>query len=382
MGTVEAWLGVLVMSAAVLDLLLTILYAKIGSRGLSRFGAGVGSVFVGRSIWWLLRRVAPALGRHGNGVLTLAGPLAVLLTLALWVAALVFGAALLIHPHLGDSIAVASGQTPRDFATALYASAASLALGSTSDLAPHSDGMRILYLADALLGTMVVTLVISYVMPIYSGLRDRNSLALSLHLLSRETGNAEALVAGLGPRGDFTAAPSILVDLATRMVSVKEAHHFYPMLFFFHTGAAEHSLVRCMRLALDSVAHLRACLDDERYGSVIESGPVTQLERATLLLVDTLSATFLPRAVVRRCPDEGPQPHWREQYRRACRCLAAAGIATRGDAEAGARAYDAARAQWDARVRRIAVYLAHEEDDPDVRSAEGGCDDPSRAAAR
>src|SRR5437763_3307712 len=139
-------------------------------------------------------------------------------------------------------------------------------------------------------------------MAVYNGLRTRNSLALSFELLSRETGNAEEVVASLGPRGDFGAGQTVLADLATRMISVKEAHHFYPLLFFFHASATQHSLVRCLRLALDTVSHLRGCLDDERYASVKEAGAVAQLERATMLLVHTLSTTFLPRRLEREFP--------------------------------------------------------------------------------
>ena len=384
MGTVEAWLGAAVIAAAMFDMLLTILYSRIGQRGLSRFGAGVGSVFVARTIWWLLRRVAPVFGRHGRGLLTLAGPLSVLVVLVLWVASLVVGAALLIHPHLGDSIVASNGETPTDFVAALLAGAASLSLGSAGDLVPKSGGMRVLYLIDSVIGALIVALVVSYVMPVYNGLRTRNSLALSLELLSRETSDAEEVVASLGPRGDFAAGQTVLGDLATRMVSVKEAHHFYPLLFFFHTGTAQHSLVRCLRLALDTVSHLQACLDDERYASVKESGSVAQLQRATMLLVETLASTFLPRRMERDVVDEGPQPHWREQYRRACRRLAEAGIATRSDGEAGARDYERSRAQWDAHVRRMGLYLEHQEDDPDRRSQEraGAVGDRSAAARR
>ena len=370
MGTFEAWLGAAIMAAAALDLLLTILYAKIGDRGLSRFGAGVGSIVVARVTWWLLRHLAPVFGRHGRGLLTLAGPLSVLLVLVLWVSTLVFGAALLIHPHLGDSITASQGETRTDFMTALLGAVASLSLGSVSELVPRSGGMRALYLVDALIGALIVALVVSYVMPVYNALRSRNSLALSLDLLSRESGDAEEVVASLGPRGDFSAGLTVLGDLAERMVEVKEAHHFYPLLFFFHTGEGHHSLVRCLRLALDTVSHLKACLDDERYPNVKEAGSLFQLERAAMLLVDTVARTFLPRRLERELPDDGPQPHWREQYRRACRRLAEAGIATRADAEAGARAYDRSRAEWDALIRRVGIYLAHEEDDPDRRSQE------------
>jgi hypothetical protein len=103
-----------------------------------------------------------------------------------------------------------------------------------------------------------------------------------------------------------------------------------------------------------------------------------------MLLVETLASTFLPRRIEREIADEGPQPHWREQYLRACRRLAQAGIATRADGEAGARDYERSRAAWDARVRRIGVYLEHQEDDPDRRSQEraGAVGDRSAAAGR
>jgi hypothetical protein len=241
--------------------------------------------------------------------------------------------------------------------------------------------MRLLFLVDSLIGALIVALVISYVMPVYNGLRTRNSLALSLDLLSRETGNAEEVVVSLGPRGDFTAGQTVLAELATQMVSVKEAHHFYPLLFFFHTGKAQHSLVRCLRLALDTVSHLHACLDDERYGSVKESGSVFQLQRATVLLMETLASTFLPRRVEREVADEGPQPHWHEQYRRACRRLAEAGVPTRSDGESGAREYEQSRAEWDAHVRRMSLYLEHQDDDPDRRSQETARSTGDRSAA-
>jgi hypothetical protein len=369
MRNVEPWLGAAIILVAALDLLLTILYAKIGNRGLSRFGAGVGSILVARATWWLLRTVARPFGRRGRGVLSLSGPLSLLLVLLLWVLSLVVGAALVIHPSLGDSVRSAQGQTPTDFGAALYAAASSLSLASVSDLAPHSSATRLLYLADALIGTLMVALVISYVMPVYNALRDRNALTLTLELLSGETGEAAEIVAGLGPRGDFGAGQAVLADLAAKMTAVKEAHHFYPLLFFFHASSSSHSVVRCMRLALDTVSHLGACLDDERHAVVKESGSLRHLQRSTMMLVETLSATFLPSRVERDLPDDAPRAQWREQYGRACRRLAAAGITTRADAEAGARAYEAARAEWDARVRRIAVYLAHDEDDPDRRAA-------------
>jgi hypothetical protein len=72
---------------------------------------------------------------------------------------------------------------------------------------------------------------------VYSALLRRNALGPKIHLFTGETADAAALVAGLGPRGQFSAGYSNLAELATAVTSVKEAHHFYPLLFYCRESA-------------------------------------------------------------------------------------------------------------------------------------------------
>jgi hypothetical protein len=56
----------------------------------------------------------------------------------------------------------------------------------------------------------------------YSALLRRDSLALTLHLLTNETDDAAELICGLGPRGDFQTGATTLADLSTQMAALKE----------------------------------------------------------------------------------------------------------------------------------------------------------------
>jgi hypothetical protein len=68
---------------------------------------------------------------------------------------------------------------------------------------------------------------------IYNALRSRNALGLAIQTLSNDTGDAAELIAGLGPQGQFNSAYNNLSTLASNACTVKESHHFYPLLFLF-----------------------------------------------------------------------------------------------------------------------------------------------------
>jgi hypothetical protein len=83
------------------------------------------------------------------------------------------------------------------------------------------------FLFNSLACASVISLTLTYLMQVYSALLRRNSLALTLHLLTNETDDAAELLCGLGPRGDFQTGATTLADLSTQMAAMKETHHFY-----------------------------------------------------------------------------------------------------------------------------------------------------------
>ena len=206
MAIVEPVAGAVVTVVVLLDVFLTVLYARAGTELLSPV--------VARTIWGVFRLVSRPFGRHRGRVLTLCGPVILVALIVVWAAGLALGAALIMHPHLGGGIRASQGATPTDFMSALYAGASSLSFVGSGDFKPQSAGFQALYILNSLIGMSVMSLVLTYVMQIYNALRSRNVLGIALQTLSNDTGDAAELIAGLGHEGQFTSGYNNLSSLA------------------------------------------------------------------------------------------------------------------------------------------------------------------------
>ncbi len=174
-SVLERVLGVLVMGVVLLDVFLTVLYARIGTGLIAERAAHL--------TWMAFRRAA---GTRRPAVLSFCGPVILLLYVLLWAVGLTLGAGLIIHPDLGTGVQAGNGPTPTDLLTALYAGGSSMAIVGASDFKPATDAYRVVYLVTSLIGMSVTSLVLTYVMQVYGALRQRNALGLQLHLLSAE----------------------------------------------------------------------------------------------------------------------------------------------------------------------------------------------------
>jgi hypothetical protein len=166
-------------------------------------------------------------------------------------------------------------------------------LVGASDYRPTTDAYRLVYLANSLVGMSVTSLVLTYVMQVYGALRERNALGLQLHLLSGETSDAGEMLARLGPCGQISAGYSHLVALGGAMGAMKEAHHFYPVLFYFRFRQPYYSVSAQAHLVLDAVSLIRSTLADENASWLKEAAAVEALWRVARMLVVTLETAFL-----------------------------------------------------------------------------------------
>ena len=78
----------------------------------------------------------PAAGR----LLSFGGGGILVLIIAVWVVMLVLGFALVALPHLGTSIRASRGETPTDFAAAVYFSGGNLSTAASADLSRKTVG--------------------------------------------------------------------------------------------------------------------------------------------------------------------------------------------------------------------------------------------------
>ncbi len=218
------------------------------------------------------------------------------------------GAALVIRPELGLAIRPSSGDTTTDFISALLVAGNTLSIVGAGNYAPHTAGTRMLFLVNSLIGASVLSLVMSYLVQVYSGLRERNALAFTIDLMTASTGDAAEMLARLGLDGDSGNAASELGNVARSLAAIMEAHHFYPLLFYFRFEDPLYSVPRFSFVILDLVTLIGTALDQRQSGWLMRSASVTSLRQCTLMLLATLDENLRPRVTERPSPQRRGVP--------------------------------------------------------------------------
>ena len=359
MQVLELVAGAVIVLLVILDVFFTVLYARIG--------AGIMSPKIARATWWIFSRAARLSRSQHDKILSFCGPAILVNLLVMWAMLLTLGAGLIIHPALGTSVTVTTGTTPTDFISALYAGGSSMAIVKASDVTPDTDIYRLYFLFNSLLGASIISLTVTYLMQVYNALQRRNTLAYKLFLQTGETNDAAELIAGLGARGSFQCGYTSLADIAVEMTIALEAHHFYPVLFYFRFPRPIYGVAYFTLLALDEVSLIKSALSDEELAWLKESVPVTQLWRSALLLANTQEK----RSRQAGAADEAREPsaddvdRWRRRYHAAVRRIREAGIATRPDDDAGAGNYVEMRSQWHHQLMRAMQLMGYSADEID-----------------
>jgi hypothetical protein len=371
MARVEQIAGAVVTVVVLLDVFLTVLYARAGTELISPV--------VSRTIWGGFRLVSRPLVRQRGRVLSFCGPVILIALIFVWAAGLALGSALIMHPHLGGGIRASQGSTPTDFVSALYAGASSLSFVGASDFKPQSSAFQAFYMLNSLIGMCVMSLVLAYVMQIYSALKTRNALGLAIQTLSNDTGDAAELIAGLGPQGQFNSGYNNLSTLTSNACAVKESHHFYPLLFYFRFPEPYYSVSKTATVLLDTVSLMKSGISDD-YRWLKESAAVAQGWHVAIRLVGTLEEVFLGGSA--RGPetaDADARGRWQRRYTAALERMRQAGIKTVADPAAGFETYASLREQWDphiARLRAAMLFEPGEIDGPTDRPAVVGAPPP------
>ncbi len=350
----EQMLGVILTLLFLADIFLTVLYARAGS--------GLLAPLWNRAVWTVLRGLAHLAGRRRGTLLSLAGPLIVVSLFGFWSMGLTLGAALVIQPELGAAIRASGGETHTDFLTSLLVAGNSLSIVGGGDHSPYTTGTRLLFLMNSLVGASVVSLVLSYLVQVYSGLRERNALALTVDLMTDGTGDAAVMLARLMPEGDPSNLKSQLGNLVGSLAATKEAHHFYPLLFYFRFEEPRYAVSRFSFVLLDATTLIETALDRQRYGGLATSAAVASIRRGARMLIETLDSHF-PTAED-RTDLAGETGRLRRSYAAATRILESAGIPVRSD---GTEAYVARREEWEPLVRRVAPTLGYAMSEIDQR---------------
>jgi hypothetical protein len=172
-----------------LVLLAVLVVDVFGTVFVPRGGAGFVTGRLYRLIWGGWTRAAGRAGRHRRSVLPLAGPVLLPLTVAVWVAELVAGFALVYLPVL-EQFSVPQPGAAGTWATSVYVSAYSATTLGVGDIYASTTWLRLLITLEAGLGFALFSISITYVLSVYGALLRATALALQIAtFIGRQAGD-------------------------------------------------------------------------------------------------------------------------------------------------------------------------------------------------
>ncbi len=200
-------------------------------------------------VWRVTKHVSPSRTRQ------LAGPIGILGTVMLWTGLMVIGWTLVYLPHMPQGFYFGSALRPEqssDALAALYLSLVTVATLGFGDVTPAGPGLRLLTPFEALLGFVLLTAAISWILQVYPALGRRRSVAKRLSIL--QSSHAADVMAG----GEPCIASRMLETVTDGLVQVETDLLQYAESYYFVEEEEEMSLAEALPYALTMVEAGRA----------------------------------------------------------------------------------------------------------------------------
>lgn len=213
-------IGLSLLGLVMLDMLWTII---------STSGAGPLTRITSSSIWhlgtYLYRR------GHSRRLLPLLGPASLLITMCGWIITLWAGYTLVFSAYPDDLILTAT-KMPADVWERIYFTGFTIFTLGVGDITPASDLYRVITAIASICGLFIVTLSITYLLPVLSAVTEKRALACQIHTLG--TTSQDMLLSAWDGQS-FKSIEPYFQDL-TASISLHAQRHFsYPVLHHFQS---------------------------------------------------------------------------------------------------------------------------------------------------
>lgn len=307
----------LLLAAGVAIILLVVYDAFVTTISVVSAGGPV-THRLGRGLWRLLRR----LGRGPRSpLLAAAGPVTVSAILLAWLVGLWAGWTLVFSAH-PDAVVHTDTSTAADPWSRVYFAGYALYTLGLGDFAPQGAPWQVLTAVATINGFMLMTMTVSYLIPVVMALSDRRQQGMLLYGLGPRA--QDLLLLGWDGRS-FADLDPRLHDLAPMVGQLAQKYLSYPVLHFFHSPerstavepglvaldeallVLEHGVEEQLRPPPPTLAPLRAALDrfaelvaDEFSGEASREPPPPDVEVLRRAGVPAVDASALRSAVAER----------------------------------------------------------------------------------
>ncbi len=272
--------GLALITASVVDLVWTTMAA----------GAGAGPV-TGRTcrlLWRAARRVAWRNDERRHRRVALAGVLITLAALVQWILLIWVGWWLVFNAS-DDAVIASSTGEPADALSRAYFTGYSVFTLGNGDYRPGGALWQVATVAATATGLVLVTLAITYLVPLASAVTQRRQLAAYISSLSHRSTPEELLVSAWTGKG-FPGLAQHLVALTPLIHVAGQRHLTYPMLHYFHSRDRRTAAAPSLAVLDEALTLLRCAVHSEA-----RLPPATVIPTAAAVdgFLDTLAGAFI-----------------------------------------------------------------------------------------
>jgi hypothetical protein len=203
----------------------------------------------------------------------IAGPLGLLTVVLTWAVMIVAGWTLVYLPHMPDGFYFGGPPHPgdsSDLVASVYLSLVAVATLGFGDIVPAYPALRLVVPLQALVGFVLFTAAISWILQVYPALVRRRGLAKRLRLLADNDTVAYAVT------GDPGTVAQLLQSVTEELLAVRMELLQYGETYYFREGDPSISLAANLPYALD-LAHAgkQSGSLDVRHAAAVLEGTVT-----------------------------------------------------------------------------------------------------------
>jgi len=236
-----------------------------------------------RALFKLVWHTTKHLGRSGDGT-QVSGPLGILVTVLTWTALLVAGWTLVYLPHMPEGFYFGSALDPEassDLVASLYLSMVAVTTLGFGDILPADPVLRVLAPMQAVIGFVLLTAGISWILQVYPALIRRRALAKRLSQMAA-TDTAQVVTSA-----QPSVATQLLDSLSEALTLVEMDLLQYGETYYFREGDGRLSLAAGLPYVVELVdAGSRSSAAEVRHAAAM-------LREALESLAERLDQSFL-----------------------------------------------------------------------------------------
>ncbi|EMI24730.1 MULTISPECIES: potassium channel family protein [Rhodopirellula] len=270
-------LGTIIVALSILETFMAVLHPRAVT--------GPVTSFVNRMFHKLLKT---SIGQSSY-VTLLSGPVLIVTQVICWASLLLLAFSLIVWPQLGSGIVASSGKpTDTTIWAAIYYAGFTVTTLGVGDLVPKTAAMQLLTILAAGLGFSFFTLVLAYVISIYSTLSRRNQFANEIDYRTAQTGDSLRYLVPYLSSDEMPLLNQDLYTLSANMAELLESHHFYPSLHYFRFAEDRYAMSRVLRFCLEVASLIKAMQETGGPAANAVTEPADRLWHASLqMLRDT-----------------------------------------------------------------------------------------------